>query len=50
MTEEERREDELPDEERLHPVVEQPGDPEEYEERAPEERPADPPVGPPVIP
>jgi hypothetical protein len=47
---EERREEELPDEERLRPDVEQPGDPEQREERAPEERPADPPVGPPLTP
>jgi hypothetical protein len=47
---EKRREEELPDEERLHPEIEQPGDPEREEEHAPEERPADPPVGPPLIP
>jgi hypothetical protein len=47
---EERREEELPDEERLHPEVEHPGDPEWEEERPPEERPADPPVGPPLTP
>ena len=43
--EEERREEELPDEERAPTEVELP-----EEEHAPEERPVDPPVGPPLVP
>jgi hypothetical protein len=47
---EERRQEELPDEERLHTEVEEPGDPAQPEEPVPEERPTDPPVGPPLTP
>ena len=43
--EEGRREEELPDDERVPSEVEPP-----EEEHAPEERPSDPPVGPPLTP
>jgi hypothetical protein len=50
VTEEEHREAELPEEERVPPEVVEPEDPEQAEERAPEERPSDYPVGPPLSP
>jgi hypothetical protein len=45
-SEEGRREEELPDEERVPSEVEELPE----EEHAPEERPTDPPVGPPLVP